>query len=130
MTTADGKVVGTAEVVGAGDPATRRNLVVLGDGYREGELARYRADVKSLVDKLLTTATFSSRPQFTCRMRVLGKPCRPNRAMENRLLGGSAAAGERLFPVDPEGEGKGPDRVGQRSFRHGRPVERTLSPTG
>jgi len=70
VTTKDGKIVGTTKVVDAGDPAVRWNLVVLGDGYRESELAQYAADVKSLVDKLLRSTPFSSLRQAINVFRV------------------------------------------------------------
>ncbi|PRY44993.1 M64 family metallopeptidase [Umezawaea tangerina] len=70
MTTKDGRVVGTTKVVDAGDPATRWNLVVMGDGYREAELTQYAADVKSFTDKLLTSAPFSTLRQAINVFRV------------------------------------------------------------
>jgi IgA peptidase M64 len=70
VTTEDGRVVGTTKVVDAGDPAVRWNLVVLGDGYRETELTQYEADVKSLADKLLRSAPFSSLRQAINVFRV------------------------------------------------------------
>lgn len=70
MTTKDGRVVGTTKVIDAGDPRSRWNLVVLGDGYRESELADYAADVKSLVDKLVKSVPFSSLRQAINVFRV------------------------------------------------------------
>ncbi|MCS7480644.1 M64 family metallopeptidase [Umezawaea endophytica] len=70
MTTSDGRVVGTTKIVDAGDPASRWNLVVLGDGYRETELADYATDVKSFTDGLLGSVPFSSLRQAINVFRV------------------------------------------------------------
>jgi hypothetical protein len=58
MTTGDGTVVGTTRIVDNGSPAERWNLVFLGDGYRDSELASYGNDVGRVVDALLQTPPF------------------------------------------------------------------------
>ena len=58
MTTADGRVLGTTAVVDNG-PANRRwNLVVLGDGFQEGQRGEYATAVQQLVGRLFATPPF------------------------------------------------------------------------
>src|SRR5262249_41216433 len=59
MSTADGSVLGTTRIVDHGPASQRWNLVILGDGYRASELARYHDEVQRLVDHLRSTAPFS-----------------------------------------------------------------------
>lgn len=61
MTTADGSVLGVAKIIDRGPDATLWNLVVLGDGYRSGQMAQYAADALRVANVLLGTAPFSSR---------------------------------------------------------------------
>jgi hypothetical protein len=58
MSTADGFVGATTKIVDHGDDALRYNIVILGDGYRTAEMAKFRTDVKAFVDALHTTAPF------------------------------------------------------------------------
>jgi hypothetical protein len=44
-----------------GPPATKVDLLILGDGYSEAELPKFHADVKRLVDILFATEPFKSR---------------------------------------------------------------------
>ena len=44
-----------------GDPATRVDLLVLGDGYAAGEMQKYRDDVTRMVEALFATEPFASR---------------------------------------------------------------------
>jgi hypothetical protein len=44
-----------------GPPATKVDLVVLGEGYTEAELGKFHADAKRLVDALFATEPFKSR---------------------------------------------------------------------
>ena len=45
MTTADGSVLGVQKIVDHGPNADRYNVVLLADGYRDSEMAKYCADV-------------------------------------------------------------------------------------
>jgi hypothetical protein len=56
MGTGDGRVIGTTKIVDNGPDNARWNLVIVGDGYREAELATYRTDVTNFVNRLRTTA--------------------------------------------------------------------------
>ena len=50
MSTADGSVTGTQKIVDHGPDAQRYNVVILGDGYRATEMAKYHADAQAFVD--------------------------------------------------------------------------------
>ena len=56
MSAADGSVSGRQKVVDHGPDAQRYNIVILGDGYRSADMAKYRADVQAFVDALRQTA--------------------------------------------------------------------------
>ena len=58
MSASDGTVHGIATVADHGDPALRWNLVILGDGYQQSEIAKYAADVDAFV------RTFERTPPF------------------------------------------------------------------
>jgi len=58
MSAADGNVGAVAKVVDHGPDAQRYNIVIVGDGYQAGEIAKYRADVQAFVDTLRATAPF------------------------------------------------------------------------
>lgn len=45
----------------SGDPSTKVDLLVLGDGYTQDELPKYRADVRRMVEALFATEPFASR---------------------------------------------------------------------
>ena len=56
MSTADGSVVGTTKIVDHGPSSERWDLVIMGDGYQTGQLARFATDTQSFVDKLVRDA--------------------------------------------------------------------------
>ena len=58
MTTADGTVLGTTKILDNGTPASRWNLVLMGDGYQAGQLGQYAADARRFVDTLVATPPF------------------------------------------------------------------------
>ena len=58
MTTSDGSVGATVKVVDHGPNGLRWNLVILGDGYRAGELGTYHADVQNFLNTLVATPPF------------------------------------------------------------------------
>jgi len=60
MTSADGSVGGVTKIVDHGPEGARWNLVVLGDGYRAGELAKYHTDVQAFVDEYRVTPPFDT----------------------------------------------------------------------
>jgi hypothetical protein len=58
VSAADGSVGATQKIVDHGADAQRYNVVILGDGYGAGEMAKYQADVQSFVDVFSHTAPF------------------------------------------------------------------------
>ena len=56
MTAADGTVIGTTKIVDNGSTEFRYNLVILGDGYQESELAKYQNDVQTFLSAFQTTS--------------------------------------------------------------------------
>jgi IgA Peptidase M64 len=58
MGTADGSVIGITQVVNHGDSSSRWNLVILGDGYRQSDLARFDADAQNFIATMKQTAPF------------------------------------------------------------------------
>ncbi len=59
MSAADGFVSGTVKVVDHGPNGVRYNIVIVGDGYRAADAAKYHADVQGFVDALRGTAPFA-----------------------------------------------------------------------
>lgn len=60
MSTSDGRVLGTTRIVDNGPDTRRWNLVLMGDGYTEGELGAYQAHCQGFVDHLLATPPFDA----------------------------------------------------------------------
>lgn len=58
MTTADGTVKGATKIIDNGPDVLRWNVVILGDGYQDSELATFAADAQQLADTLKGTAPF------------------------------------------------------------------------
>lgn len=58
MSTADGSVVGTTQIVANGPASLLWNLVLLGDGYRSTQLAQFASDAQAFVNVLFATPPF------------------------------------------------------------------------
>ena len=58
MSSADGYVSGKQKIVDHGPDASRYNIVILGEGYRAAELAKYHADAQAFVDVFKQTAPY------------------------------------------------------------------------
>jgi IgA Peptidase M64. len=58
MSAADGSVIGAQKIVDHGADAQRYNVVILGDGYRAAEMAKYHSDVQAFVDVFGQTAPY------------------------------------------------------------------------
>jgi hypothetical protein len=58
LTTADGQVVGTTQIVASGPATERWNLVILSDGYQSGQLVQFATDAQAFVNTLFATAPF------------------------------------------------------------------------
>jgi hypothetical protein len=48
-------------VIGHGDPAVKVDLVVLGDGYDQNQIEKFRSDVRRLIGAMFETEPFASR---------------------------------------------------------------------
>ena len=59
MGLADGAVVGTTQIVDNGSPSDRWNLVIVGDGYRQTELAQFATNAQDVVDALFAAPPFN-----------------------------------------------------------------------
>jgi hypothetical protein len=57
---ADGMVVGATKIVDNGPDSDRFNLVIMGDGYQEGDLDQFENDAQDFVDFLFQTPPFST----------------------------------------------------------------------
>jgi hypothetical protein len=60
MGTSDGRVVGSRKILDHGDDRRRFNLVLLSEGYRETELAKFATDADKLVQTLSSTRPFDA----------------------------------------------------------------------
>jgi IgA Peptidase M64/FG-GAP-like repeat len=58
MSTKDGSVLGTTQVVDNGPSSVRFDLVIMGDGYQSAQLAQFATDAQAFVTKLFATAPF------------------------------------------------------------------------
>lgn len=58
MSASDGYIVGTTKIIDHGPDSARWNLVIIGDGYRDGDLTKYHTDVQNFVDEFRTTPPF------------------------------------------------------------------------
>jgi hypothetical protein len=58
MTARNGSVAGVTKITNNGSGAARWDLVILGDGYRNDELANYRRHVKKVIDAIFNTPPF------------------------------------------------------------------------
>jgi hypothetical protein len=67
MSTADGTVIGTTQILNNGPAANRWNLVIMGDGYQTSQLGQYATDVQQFVTSLLTTPPFDHLQHRTSR---------------------------------------------------------------
>lgn len=67
MGTSDGHVVGTTQVVDHGDPSQRWNLVILSEGYQQGQLDQFHTDVQKFIDTMYQTAPYN---ELWCAINV------------------------------------------------------------
>jgi hypothetical protein len=76
VTAAETKAAGSVWTVFENGPAaTKVDLLILGDGYAEADLAKFHADVKRLTDRLFATEPFrSKRSDFNVRAIDLPTP--------------------------------------------------------
>jgi len=67
MSTADGNVIGTTQVVDHGPASQRWNLVILSDGYQQNQLPQFHNDVQSFIATLFQTPPFD---ELACAINV------------------------------------------------------------
>ena len=60
MSTADGTVIGTTQILNNGPRARRWNVVLLSDGYRQADLTQFANDAQAFVNALLATPPFDT----------------------------------------------------------------------
>jgi hypothetical protein len=70
VTTADGAVLGTTQLINNGPPATHWNVVILGDGYQMSQMTQYATDAQRVVDAIIATPPLSSRREVINVFRV------------------------------------------------------------
>src|SRR5215472_3863057 len=58
MGTSDGQVIGATKIVDHGSDASRWNLAILSEGYKDTELPQFANDAQSFVTTLSTTPPF------------------------------------------------------------------------
>jgi hypothetical protein len=59
MSTNDGRVIGSTQIIDNGDPQSRFNLVLVAEGYRQAELDRFAHDADHFVKGLFQTAPYN-----------------------------------------------------------------------
>jgi IgA Peptidase M64/IPT/TIG domain len=60
MTTADGTVIGTTQIVNNGPVTQRWNLVIVSEGYRASEMGQFATDAQNFANTLFATAPFDT----------------------------------------------------------------------
>src|SRR5437588_241843 len=58
MSTADGTVLGTTQVLSNGPTSEKWNLVILSEGYRNAEMTKFHSDAQSFVERLVAVPPF------------------------------------------------------------------------
>ncbi|MFB4318409.1 M64 family metallopeptidase [Actinomadura sp. 21ATH] len=70
MTTGDGAVVGTTQIVNNGPRTGRWNVVIMGDGYTSHQLTQYRDDAQRTCEAFFDTVPFDQKASFINVFRV------------------------------------------------------------
>lgn len=100
----DGAVVGTSLIVDHGPPTDRWNLVIVGDGYRQAELAQFATNAQDVVTALFAAPPFSDPggllfPPLTSAINVYRVDVRStdSGADDPAACGGSGATAATFF---------------------------------
>jgi IgA peptidase M64 len=96
MSKADGRVVGTTQIVDHGSAALRWNIAIMGDGYRQAELGKYAADVTALVGIFLAAPPFDTLQQGINVFRI-DVASKESGAGDPTACGGTGAAPRTFF---------------------------------
>jgi hypothetical protein len=67
MGRSDGRVIGTTKIVDHGSNNERWNMVIMGDGYRAADMAKYHADVQQFLTVMRTMEPYGS---YWCAINV------------------------------------------------------------
>lgn len=96
MGTSDGSVLGVTTVVDHGDPSQRWNLVILGDGYQQGQLTQFHADAQAFVDTMYQTPPYG---ELWCGINIyrIDVTSTDSGAADPRACGGTGAAPKTYF---------------------------------
>jgi IgA peptidase M64 len=96
MSTADGSVLGTTQIVNNGAASQKWNMVILGDGYRAAEMTKYHTDVQSFVQTLFTTPPFD---ELWCALNIfrVDVTSTDSGADDPAACGGSGATARTYF---------------------------------
>jgi hypothetical protein len=96
VTTADGSVLGTTQIVDNGPSSTYWDLVILGDGYQAGQMTQYAADAKKICDAIFETPPFTQR-QWVMNVHRVDVSSTDSGADDPTACGGSGATARTYF---------------------------------
>jgi hypothetical protein len=60
MSSTDGMVIGTTQIVNNGPPQNRYNIVLVAEGYQQSELGKFATDAQQYVERLFATQPFDA----------------------------------------------------------------------
>ncbi|MGN7870767.1 M64 family metallopeptidase [Paracoccus sp. 22332] len=69
MATSDGTVIGMTKIFDSGSPASRWNLVIVSDGYRNTDMAQFAADADAIRDFIFAVPPFD-RPEIIAGINI------------------------------------------------------------
>lgn len=96
MSASDGTILGLVKVHDGGPPASRWNLVIVGDGYRASEIGAFQTHVEQLRSTLFDLAPFDE-PAVACAINIY----RLEVASDN------SGADDPVCELDPQSNGPG-----------------------
>ncbi len=104
MGTGDGHVVGMTKIVDHGDPSVRWNLVVLSEGYQEGQLAQFHTDAQTFVRTMYGTPPYD---EMWCGINVyrIDVSSTDSRAADPIACGGTGYTPHTYFDATFCGDG-------------------------
>ena len=105
MTTSDGYIVGTTQIVNSGPAAERWNIAIMGDGYQDAQLAQYANDVQMIVDVIFATPPFDALQKAINVFRI-DVASTDSGAADPAACGGSGASPRTYFDARFCGDGQ------------------------